>query len=400
MKRVRQFWTQAWRPLLGAGAGTLALLFLYTYRLGSLAPGVDTTEGAIYDRIATKSVSLLSLVRDAFYLPHEIAHYILQFLPFHKAGSIRFASALVAIAACLSFYYIVKSWHSRRLALFATALFACSSWLLHIGRYGGSDILYVLPLLFLAAFVWQQNHRGSRTGWIAVGLLAAFSLYIPGLLWVILPGVVWQRKRIAKMFRNGRVDAALISAVLALVLCIPLLLTIVWPQAGTTILHNVLLAFGLPQSLSLDSISTSATAAFKTLFWKGSDPTLNVGALPLLDIFTIAMAVIGTWVYIRDYKLDRSRWILSYLGVALLLAILGGVSVSILLPVVYLLVAEGLAFMIITWLTVFPRNPVARGIGLGVVAAAIGIVASYHLISYFVAWPHTEATQASFTRQL
>ena len=43
----------------------------------------------------------------------------------------------------------------------------------------------------------------------------------------------------------------------------------------------------------------------------------------------------------------------------------GPVGLSILVPLLYVAVATGLAYLLHEWLKVFPNNPLARGFGIG-----------------------------------
>lgn len=72
---------------------------------------------------------------------------------------------------------------------------------------------------------------------------------------------------------------------------------------------------------------------------------------------------------------------------------LGGVvGDAILLPFIYLLASIGIGRMLGNWFIVFPRNPVARNIGLGLIIGMIALVGYYHITRYFVAWPNSPET--------
>lgn len=85
-----------------------------------------------------------------------------------------------------------------------------------------------------------------------------------------------------------------------------------------------------------------------------------------------------------------------YLIGALLFALGGPVGISILVPIVYLMVAAGFGYLLHEWLLVFPRNPLARSLGFGLLGIAVTLTCVYNLRTYFVAWPHNPATKAAF----
>jgi hypothetical protein len=55
--------------------------------------------------------------------------------------------------------------------------------------------------------------------------------------------------------------------------------------------------------------------------------------------------------------------------------------------------------MLHAWLTVFPRNPVARTTGIALVSIVVVMAVSYHLTSYFVAWRYDPATLSAFRQK-
>jgi hypothetical protein len=81
----------------------------------------------------------------------------------------------------------------------------------------------------------------------------------------------------------------------------------------------------------------------------------------------------------------------------LLLVGLGGpVGLSLLVPLLYVWAAAGIAYLTREWLQVFPNNPLARSLGLGLIVLAVGLGCIYNLRAYFVAWPHNQTTRVTF----
>jgi uncharacterized membrane protein (DUF485 family) len=71
-----------------------------------------------------------------------------------------------------------------------------------------------------------------------------------------------------------------------------------------------------------------------------------------------------------------------------------------LVPVVYLILTTGIAYMLHDWFKVFPNNPIARSVGIGVIAVAILLTSVYQTRSYFVAWRYSTETRQAFTAKL
>ena len=77
----------------------------------------------------------------------------------------------------------------------------------------------------------------------------------------------------------------------------------------------------------------------------------------------------------------------------------GAVDIAIFLPLLYIFIGGGLSFLLIQWLHVFPRNPIARMIGISMLSALVVLIAAYHLNRYFIAWPLSPQTKAAFSTQ-
>ncbi|HYH74425.1 MAG TPA: hypothetical protein VD735_00530, partial [Candidatus Saccharimonadales bacterium] len=130
----------------------------------------------------------------------------------------------------------------------------------------------------------------------------------------------------------------------------------------------------------------------------GSNPAIWLGTAPLLDIFSVAMFVMGGYLYLKRITLIRTPIFLSALAAGtLLIALNGGASFSFILPFIYVVITAGVAYLLSQWLAVFPRNPIARGIGVGLVVLLVAFSCAYHLRHYFVGWPQAQATHDVYT---
>ena len=78
----------------------------------------------------------------------------------------------------------------------------------------------------------------------------------------------------------------------------------------------------------------------------------------------------------------------------------GAVTLSVLVPTLYLIVVAGIAYVLHFWLRMFPRNQLARGTGIAVVSLAVALACAYNLQQYFVAWPHNPDTAALYHYKL
>ena len=362
---------------------------LFAYRLHTLVPGFSLPER---EAIAA-AASLKTIGTDPLFLPHKFLQYLGLKLDHNGFIAMRLPSVLAGLIAAGLFFYVINKWFNLRIAAITTLLLVTSSWFLQLARVGIPEITYLGILAPLAYAVWLPNYKRPI---IALGLGAVVlinTLYTPGLIWFTLIGFVWQRKTVAKLFREARIPA-LFTLSACVMLLTPLLLAFV---RSPELIEQYI---GLPAAPleALKELPKNLALIPYHLVLRGEvNPLQNLGNLPLLDFFTVIMAILGGYSYATYFGLRRSRMILGSLVLScLLVALQGSVTLAILLPFVYLLVAGGLNFMIEQWFMVFPYNPLARGLAVILIVGALGATTFYHLNRYFVAWPQAPATRAVY----
>jgi hypothetical protein len=138
-----------------------------------------------------------------------------------------------------------------------------------------------------------------------------------------------------------------------------------------------------------------------SLFYSApSNPERWLDGLPVLDYFCMAMVFLGGFVYARHVKLDRARLLAITLIVGAALISLGGaVSLTLIVPFVYLLAAAGAGFLLERWYVVFPRNAIAQATGFSLLGLALLASITYGARHYFVAWPAASETRQVFVVQ-
>jgi hypothetical protein len=265
-----------------------------------------------------------------------------------------------------------------------------SSWFLTFARMATPDITYILLIVMSFAYViWAKNSMHESRTIIAGGLLTVALIYTPGLIWFIVLPAIWQRKLISQLiFKSSK------SAIAALTLTIVLLLPLGYSIFSQPSIINTFLA--LPTNLSalpMHFIQNIINIFRSLTFGYQNDATLGLISEPVIDIFTCAMFILGLFDCYTERGLDRTKMVIGFFVVSIVLVSLGGaVGNAILLPFIYLLASIGIGRMLGNWFIVFPRNPVARNIGLGLIFGMIALVGYYHITRYFVAWPNSPET--------
>lgn len=391
MKRTRSYLAVNRPYILLAIAAIAILAWLMTYRLGSLVGGLSSGEHLA----AVAPVGWHGIYHNALYLPLKLVRSVDFYLfPHHGLTLTRLPNTLFGALSILSFTWLIVLWHGRRTALIAGLLFATSAWVLHVSRLASFDVLYLwaLPTLLLMNVGLQKR---PDKAYVVYGniLLWGLLLYIPGLIWLLIINCYFQRKAILKGWKHFSSWWQRLLYLLAGAIWLPLLIDNL-RQAGT-----LRLWLGLPAHLAAPlTLLKHFAGVFVHLFIRGPQyPTLWLDKAPLLDIFTLSMCLIGLYFYAQHWQAARSRLLGSFFLVGAVLVALGGpVSLSLLVPLLYIVAATGITYLIREWLQVFPVNPIARGLGIGLVALAVVLACTYNLRAYFVAWPHNQVTRTVF----
>lgn len=390
MKKLGRWFEVAWYPTLLLAAGVGVVGGLLWFELGSLVAGHGQTETA---RAAAGS-SLQAIIDNPLNFPHKVLQLGFMQLKLEAVEAARAASAVVGFVVAAAFFYILRNWYSRRVATLGTALFVCSAWFLHNSRFGTEGIMYSLLIAVVACVIWMQKPRSGAPAVIATSMLLVALLYMPGMIWIILPVFFWQLGRITRLIQ----DQNAIVLTLMLFSILALLAPLGWALYRNT---NLIWAYaGLPQTFAppVEILKNIASVPLQ-LFFRGPDnPEMWLGRLALIDWFGTVMFIIGASAYFTNWRLDRTGLVAAVFVAGLLLVGIGGpVTIALLLPFVYLVITAGIAWMLQEWFRVFPRNPVARTTGAVLMSLAVLMSAYYNINHYFIAWPNTPETKEVFT---
>ncbi|HUP26039.1 MAG TPA: hypothetical protein VM124_00130 [Candidatus Limnocylindrales bacterium] len=392
MKHLRAWVLDTWRPLLAALAVVVVVGILLTFRIGSLTHGASLAEREYINTLQSGR----QILNEPIFIVHKLPVYILFKLNIHRIGVYRLVSVFMAASMVVSTYFILKRWYSLRVALLGSWLALSAAATLHIGRLALPEASFLLFMPMVAAIVWMHTTTRPHLALVMLSFLTGFSLYIPGFFWLIVALYIWQRKDFWEAIKTMRGELQLLCGFIIIFCVLPLGLSAIQvPQ-------NLLLAAGLPTHLpSISQIGKNILAVPMQLFIRGlNNPIYNLGRLPLLDVFSTVMIALGA--YSLRYNLTHMRTQLV-LGGAILFGILiaaGGLPVTVLLPLLYLLAAGGIGFMLQQWFTVFPRNPLARIIATTLVSVTVVMASFYNINRYFIAWPQTPATRQAFNQSL
>ncbi|HZP55470.1 MAG TPA: hypothetical protein VFB03_01730 [Candidatus Saccharimonadales bacterium] len=137
---------------------------------------------------------------------------------------------------------------------------------------------------------------------------------------------------------------------------------------------------------------------FVSMFWRTPNHAdFNIARLPILNIMELVLIFFG--IYALASKKRRITYLLVFFMLTsfLFAAINGSLYIlSLALPPIAVFFAAGIRYLYLEWRQVFPINPFAKGLALGlillVVVSQLLYVGRYSLI----AWPHTTDTKNTY----
>lgn len=308
----------------------------------------------------------------------------------------RVASAIAATATVILFYWVSAHLFSRRIALLGTLLFFGSAFLLHAGRYGEPYIMQMAPLLLLGGvFLYERAYHPTIALYVIAGVFG-LALYIPGAIWFVVLGAVLTWPAIRKLVRAHGGLHVWLAALVFVAMALPL--TVAGIHDSTILLQ----AAALPQQVptwpeTLESVKLLGQAIVYRSYLPA---TQALQGAPLLNITEVILFIAGLIALALTPRLRSNYFILGALALAVLLILLGGgAKIAMLAPFIYLAIATGVFYLLDQWLTVFPRNPIARSLGVIVMTIVVLFSVYFHGRAYYVAWPNAPETQQVLTVQ-
>jgi hypothetical protein len=376
----------------GFVVGLAAVVFLMVYRLGNIMPGISSGEKAFY----SLGLGWHGIYRNPLDLPLKLL-WSADFKYLAPVGHtlLRAPAAITGGFTIIAFYILLLLWYGQRTAVLGAILFATSAWTLHVSRLANLNVEYLAAMTFflLSTAIIHRRPEAKYAYWL-INLAWGLLLYVPGMVFLVAYNLYRQRSDIGHGASLQKGFLPKLAYVFTGLVWIPLL--------GRYLIRtpkNVYSWLGLPAKYASPlHIVKEFLAIFYHIFIRGPQlPTLWLGRTPILDIFGIITALTGLYFYITHIRATRTRLLIVSLIVgAVLIALGGSVSLSIIIPIIYIFIAAGVAYLLSKWLSVFPENPIARSLGYILISLAVAASVVYNLRDYFVAWPHNDASVSSF----
>lgn len=399
-KKTLLYLTEQWSIILLIIVMLGAVSAILLYQLGSLVPGFSSTETIVADRISQNDISLRNnvLLHPLYSMFYGITYLMQIFWDTVSPLRLRLSSVLLGATSIASIFYILQRWHTFRIALLTTLLYASSAGFLHAARHADPASSFLLLPAALALYMIVKDTKKPVIRIVGVALGSLILLSIPGGIWFLMLLSLWQRQVLIKQLK-------LLSQVQQVVVLSIAVATVSLFTASLLLQDSeyAFLVFGIGVPfVSVSELLSNIGQALSNLFFKGpTNPQIWIGVAPVIDAFTTVMVLLGSYVYILQRRHERTKMLFTVIGLLILLSSLGaGIEVMHIVPFFYIIAASGIALLLQQWFTVFPKNPFARTVGVLIISICIGASVAYNIHRYFIAWPHSPEVRREFSNQL
>ena len=375
---------------------TLVLIAILTLFLSIFSVLSNIPERASIEEqaVANDSSSLRVIFDNPVNAPYKLATYGLTALS-PSIRLVRAVSYIFYIGACIAMFYALRHWHTLQTSVITTAAFATNSVVLAVGRLGTTLITVMSFFIFSSMLLWQLHTHSNKFVPIIVLIAVGSLLYTPGAIWFFLILSVVYFNRFKKLFNDVKRPAIIFGVAISAILLAPLIISFV---RDIDTLNQWLL---IPSNFDTSEIPRSILRLPSAFIYRMPiEPIINVGRLPIFDIASGILFLIGLNAYRRKLKLDRTKVMIGSAIVAIVVGALGELTVSviILLPFAYSIIAAGIEYLLDEWYSVFPRNPYARSFGLLLITSVMLFSIYYQMTRFFVVWPQAPETRAIYNQ--
>lgn len=293
----------------------------------------------------------------------DLPYHILQRVIFMALGvttlTIKLPSVVLGIGTTIGIFLLVKSWFRRNVAILVTVLAITTTQFLYLIQDGTPSIMYSFVTIWLLVAATHIT-RGTlfNTFWkVDTCVLMAISLYSPlgGYLVIAMAITASFHPHIRYVLRRISPLRLALAAVLGLLSIAPLVYAAI-------IDHSVASALlGLPTGTL--NLKHNLLTVGQDLF--GFFSTSNNYILrPLYSLGVFLLMLLGLYKLVTVKYTARSYTVLILGTLMVPLVILNPDHVTSLYPLAVLMIAMGIATLIVNWYKLFPRNPYARVAGL------------------------------------
>ncbi len=375
---------------------TLVVVAVALFSIAVLTVFTNIPDSAASEERATiaSAQSFSQIINNPVNAPYKIGVYIATSIsPSVRAA--RAISFIFYVAACIAMFYALKHWHTLQTSLLTTAAFATNSIVLGVSRLGTPLITAMSLFIFSGLLLWQLHSKSNKFVPYIVLVALGCLIYTPGVLWfmVIIGAVYWNRFK--KLFINVKKQIVMLGAITTLLIVTPLILSFI---SSPSVLKEWLL---LPETFVWSEVAQSILQVPSAFIYRmPGAPLINTARLPVFDVASGLLFLIGLNAYRRKLKLDRTRIMLGSVLMGTIVGALGQTVIAVILiaPFAYSVIAAGIEFMLDEWHGVFPKNPFACSFGVVFISTVVLFSMYYQITRFFVVWPQAADTRATYNQ--
>ena len=407
MKNLKIIVSTRWRTILTILVGGLLIGGLLWFQLGTLTSNefAPIEINTLHEAGATSSFfnttfytfnsyGIRMLLDNSLFLPLKLPIFVLSHLGINDIVALRSVASFYGLLSVVIIFSLMRRLFTKRIANIGAILVVTSSWFLQSSRIISPVVMYLfsMSLILLIVALLRFEKRQKLTATLITISLASVA-YTPGLIILFLLLCFWQRKDALRIIKNIPKWFLVMLILTFFILVSPLFYSMIYGNLG------VVSYFGLPSMI--EPIEWLKRLVFIPIyiFIRGPlEPTFNLARLPLLDVFSSVLLLLGVYSYVAKIKKQKNTRIALTVIIfsSVMIALNGPLLLPLLLPLVYLFIATGVALLLQQWFTVFPKNPLARSLGVILLFLALATISFYHCKRYFVAWPNAPATKTVF----
>lgn len=356
--RVTDLFLYRWRYRIGYIIVTLVFMAVIGIIATTVPGGLREAESqsAVDSGVFTLKALTPSMVVDWPY-------HMLQRASFMVFGitqfSIKLPSLILGLLTAIGIFILIRAWFRRNIAIVVSVISVTMMPFLFMIQDGTPTIMFsflTIWLLVAGTFVTRGSIFGTL--WKVVGcVLLALSLYIPLGIYLTLALIITAalHPHIRYVIRKITKPRLVLAILLGVASIMPLAYAI---YIEPTVANRLL---GIPTT-SID-LGSNIMRVGQSLF--GFFSTSNSFIVrPLFSIATTLLMIIGIYKLLTVKYTARSYLVLILGAILSVIVVINPRYVFDLFPLAVLMVAMGIATLIIDWYKLFPRNPYARFAGL------------------------------------
>lgn len=379
---------------LKMGIFLAALLFIFIAALYFVNIQNFPKVTAFEQGVIEQTRNLNAVTENILFAPEKILGLVLIKAGISAALSAKLVSASLAFIASCLFFVLIRQWVSFKITVLSTLMFSSSTWVIFQARDAGFGSSFLLAMLFMLVTAVAISKKASGIVAYLLALMLSLCFYTPGFIWLILAGAIFYFKTIKKYLSSlNRTNKYIISGLFIA----PLIPLFYFLSKDMTVLKAWL---GLPEGLVANNVLDNMILLPSQMLLRGvNDPLMWVYNSPIIDAVTLVLIITGfIYIFNRERYAILKKSAFLFLAIIIGLILINGYDyISLGLPILYMFAAVGLTFLVEQWFHIFPRNPLARSIGMALVVFLVGLVSSYHIVRYFVAWPRMDATRDAYS---